>query len=376
MFKFIFASILLSVAAAPVFAQDIAKLDRNFAPEKVDGVEVVYRNAFEKPFVLEGFPWYSKETMGKNLYRLPRTITPQDISGGVWQLANHTAGGVVRFRTDSRCVTIRANILNQNPKMGHMPETGSSGFDIFRNRNEHVKTVNPAHYKNEIPRPLVAVAAKSGTGKMCDYAIYLPLYNGLYSLEIGLSPDAKIEEPTPHKIKKPILFYGSSITQGACASRTSNSYSAMLCRELDAPMINLGFSGNAKGEPKMAELIASLDLAAFVYDYDYNAPNAEHLAKTHEAFFKRIRKAHPDLPIIILGKITGATDERDAIVRATYENAVKTGDKKVWFVDGKKLFGGADVSYLTVDKCHPNDLGFYLMFRNSLPTLKKALDAE
>lgn len=376
MFKFIFASILLSVAAAPVFAQDIAKLDRNFAPEKVDGVEVVYRNAFEKPFVLEGFPWYSKETMGKNLYRLPRTITPQDISGGVWQLANHTAGGVVRFRTDSRCVTIRANILNQNPKMGHMPETGSSGFDIFRNRNEHVKTVNPAHYKNEIPRPLVAVAAKSGTGKMCDYAIYLPLYNGLYSLEIGLSPDAKIEEPTPHKIKKPILFYGSSITQGACASRTSNSYSAMLCRELDAPMINLGFSGNAKGEPKMAELIASLDLAAFVYDYDYNAPNAEHLAKTHEAFFKRIRKAHPDLPIIILGKITGATDERDAIVRATYENAVKTGDKKVWFVDGKKLFGGADVSYLTVDKCHPNDLGFYLMFRNSLPTLKKALGAE
>ena len=376
MFKFIFASILLSVAAAPVFAQDIAKLDRNFAPEKVDGVEVVYRNAFEKPFVLEGFPWYSKETMGKNLYRLPRTITPQDISGGVWQLANHTAGGVVRFRTDSRCVTIRANILNQNPKMGHMPETGSSGFDIFRNRNEHVKTVNPAHYKNEIPRPLVAVAAKSGTGKMCDYAIYLPLYNGLYSLEIGLSPDAKIEEPTPHKIKKPILFYGSSITQGACASRTSNSYSAMLCRELDAPMINLGFSGNAKGEPKMAELIASLDLAAFVYDYDYNAPNAEHLAKTHEAFFKRIRKAHPDLPIIILGKITGATDGRDAIVRATYENAVKAGDKKVWFVDGKKLFGGADVSYLTVDKCHPNDLGFYLMFRNSLPTLKKALGAE
>lgn len=376
MFKFIFASILLSVAAAPVFAQDIAKLDRNFAPEKVDGVEVVYRNAFEKPFVLEGFPWYSKETMGKNLYRLPRTITPQDISSGVWHLANHTAGGVVRFRTNSRCVTIRANILNQNPKMGHMPETGSSGFDIFRNRNEHVKTVNPAHYKNEIPRPLVAVAAKSGTGKMCDYAIYLPLYNGLYSLEIGLSPDAKIEEPTPHKIKKPILFYGSSITQGACASRTSNSYSAMLCRELDAPMINLGFSGNAKGEPKMAELIASLDLAAFVYDYDYNAPNAKHLAKTHEAFFKRIRKAHPDLPIIILGKITGATDERDAIVRATYENAVKTGDKKVWFVDGKKLFEGTDVSYLTVDKCHPNDLGFYLMFRNSLPTLKKALGAE
>ena len=98
--------------------------------------------------------------------------------------------------------------------------------------------------------------------------------------------------------------------------------------------------------------------------------------ETHEAFFKRIRKAHPDLPIIILGKITGATDERDAIVRATYENAVKTGDKKVWFVDGKKLFEGADVSYLTVDKCHPNDLGFYLMFRNSLPTLKKALGAE
>lgn len=228
----------------------------------------------------------------------------------------------------------------------------------------------------EVPTPLVMPLAKNLPRKMRDCTLYLPLYNGVNSLEIGLAPDAKIEAPTPHKIKKPILFYGSSITQGACATRTSNAYAAMLCRALDAPMINLGFSGNAKGEVKMAELIASLDLAAFVYDYDYNAPNAEHLKKTHEQFFKIVRKARPDLPIIIFGKISGHTSKRDGIVRATYENAVKNGDKKVWLVEGKKLFEGADYSYLTVDNCHPNDLGFFLMFKNSLPTLKEALGTD
>lgn len=366
--------VLFSVLSVSAFAQDIASVDKNFAVEKCDGLNVVYRDALSAPFVLEGFPWFEK---GKPLYRLPHNIKPEDINGGARMvLAKHTSGGVVRFRTDSPYITLRAKISNPNASMGHMPETGSSGFDLFRDGNEYVKTVNPTHYKKSIPVPLEVPLVKGGAKKMRDYTLYMPLYNGVDSLEIGLAPDAKLEAPTPHKIKKPVLFYGSSITQGACASRTSNAYTAMLCRAVDAPLINLGFSGSAKGEIKVAELIGSLDLAAFVMDYDYNAPNFEHLKKTHEPFFKAVRNARPDLPIIILGKITHATPERDAVVRATYENAVKAGDKKVWFVDGKTLFSGADYSYLTVDNCHPNDLGFYLMFKNSLPTLKKALGIE
>ena len=138
-------------------------------------------------------------------------------------------------------------------------------------------------------------------------------------------------------------------------------------------MVNLGFSGNAKGEPKMAELIASLDMSVFVYDYDYNAPTAEHLAKTHEPFFKIIRKAQPNLPIIMLSRVSYASDERANIVKQTYENAKKAGDKNVWFIDGRDLFKDLPFALLTVDHCHPNDLGFYVMYKNVMPAIKEAL---
>ena len=208
---------------------------------------------------------------------------------------------------------------------------------------------------------------------MRQFTIWLPLYGGVESLEVGIEKGAKILAPMPHKIKKPVLFYGSSITQGGCASRPANAYTTMLCRELDAEQINLGFSGNAKGEIEIARDIASLNLAAFVFDYDYNAPTPEHLEKTHEPFFLEIRKKHPNLPIIILSRCSNMTDRRRDIVKQTYLNAVARGDKNVSFIDGAELFGTTDKKYPTVDGCHPNDLGFYLMFQRILPTLKETL---
>ncbi|MBQ2721700.1 MAG: hypothetical protein IJF70_02210, partial [Opitutales bacterium] len=253
------------------------------------------------------------------------------------------------------------------------PATGSSGFDLMADKDTYIKTVNPMHYKREIPEPLEVLMTKNNPKMMRDYTLYLPLYNSVKSIEIGFAPSAKVEAPTPHKVKKPIVFYGSSITHGACASRTSLPYTALVCRDVDAPMVNLGFSGNAKGEPKMAELIASLDMSVFVYDYDYNAPTAEHLAKTHEPFFKIIRKAQPNLPIIMLSRVSHANDERANIVKQTYENAKKAGDKNVWFIDGRDLFKDLPFALLTVDHCHPNDLGFYLMYKNVMPAIKEAL---
>ena len=115
-------------------------------------------------------------------------------------------------------------------------------------------------------------------------------------------------------------------------------------------------------------------MAVFVYDYDYNAPNAAHLLKTHEPFFQIIRKAQPDLPVIILSRCSQMTDERRNAVKRTYDNAVKAGDKKVWFIDGKELFGEPGQNFCTVDGCHPNDLGFYMMYQRVLPVLKEALE--
>ena len=215
---------------------------------------------------------------------------------------------------------------------------------------------------------------------MTDWTLCLPLYGAASSIEIGLAPGAGLEPPTPHAIARPVLFYGSSITQGGCASRPGNAYSTMLCRALDAPQINLGFSGSGRGEPAVAEAMAGLDLAAFVMDYDHNAPNVQHLEKTHEAFFKIIRGRNPDLPIILVSKCDfwGTADDRERreVIRMTFDRAVQAGDRRVWFVDGETLFGTEDREACTVDRCHPNDLGFYRMYRTLLPVLEEALRAQ
>ncbi len=368
--KKITIALCLVLLWAPMFAEQIEKIDKNFAVEKSHGIDFIYKNALEEPFELEGFAWYEK---GKSLKRIPHSIQAWNINKGVYVLSNHTAGGVIRFRTDSPHIAIRARLTNKNLVLGHMPATGASGFDFIR--GWYRSNANPV-VAGKISDPVERLIARKGQGGsgMQDCVLYLPLYNGVESIEIGVEPNSKIEAPKPRKISKPIVFYGSSITQGACASRPSNTYCAMLCRKLDVPMINLGFSGNALGEKKMAELVASIDMAAFVYDYDHNAPNVEHLRATHERFFKIIREKKPDLPIIMMSMITcWNTRTRFEIIKQTYDNAVKNGDKNVWLIDGADFTKGIDNAYWTMDNTHPNDFGFYLMFKRVLPVLEEVL---
>ena len=129
----------------------------------------------------------------------------------------------------------------------------------------------------------------------------------------------------------------------------------------------MGFSGNGKGEPIMAEYIASLEMSAFVLDYDYNAPTVEHLAATHRPFYETVRKAQPELPIVLVSRPPRGNfaqeqhEQRREVIRETWRAAVENGDKKVWFVDGQTLFGDADIYDCTMDGVHPNDLGFFSM---------------
>ena len=262
--------------------------------------------------------------------------------------------------------------------MSHMPRSGSAGFDLYTvgddGRELYLTTIQPRPENRS--KTLEQRFNNVPGGKMRSYTVYLPLYSGVKNLEIGVKPGSKVLPPDPQKIGKPIVFYGSSITQGGCASRPANNYTTMLCRAVDAPQINLGFSGSAKGEIALAEAIGKLDMAVFVLDYDYNAPSAEHLAKTHEPFFKAVRKANPDVPVIMLSKCSWISPARRDIIKKTYDNAVRGGDKKVWFIDGQELFGEPGQNMCTVDHCHPNDLGFYMMYRRVLPVLLEALKSQ
>ena len=345
----------------------VSALDANFKPVTVEGHEVVWHDALRGgPFVLEGLPF--RAGPGAPLRRLPGDhAAPWVASESGDALMRHTAGACVRFRSASPWIAVRAT-LGDGCDMNHMPRAGSKGLDLYRGRgaaSRHVGTAQP----NPDDRVLERLLHRRPPDDAGDetWQVNLPLYGGIDALEIGLAPGAAVRRP-PARSLGPICFYGSSITQGGCASRPGNAYTTMVCRALDAEQINLGFSGSARGEPEMAELVATLDgLAALVLDYDYNAPTPEHLAATHEPFFRTVRAARPDLPILALSAPSVWSDSPDAmrrrrdIVRETVRRARARGDRRVAFLDGSRLFGRANRDDCTVDRVHPNDLGFRRM---------------
>ena len=123
-----------------------------------------------------------------------------------------------------------------------------------------------------------------------EITINFPLFTEVCELYIGLQKGCKLEPASEYTHQKPVVYYGSSITNGGCASRPGNTYQAVISRMLDCDFVNLGFNGNAKGEQEIADYIKGLDMSVFVYDYDHNAPTPEHLLDTHEKMFKAIKK--------------------------------------------------------------------------------------
>lgn len=355
-----------------IMPQSLSQLDKNFQIAQDAGQDLRYQPVPSPIFQVDGI---LHQPVSDAFCRLPLEKL-ELFSQELQQLAFHTSGAKVRFCTDSPIIALRATLYNGDD-MPHMPRTGSSGFDLYV-REEHS---NGYQYRKSFMPQTSGETLVEGfwetTGAPREILINLPLYNGVRSLEIGVVPTAVLLAPKPIE-KKPFVFYGSSITQGGCASRPGNSYSAILSRWFDYDFYNFGFSGNAKGEPAMANLLAEFDASIFFLDYDHNAPTVEHLQKTHEPFFKVLRGAHPQMPVVFITKPDFESNpaenaQRRAIVYATYQNALAAGDKRVWFVDGATLFGKQDRDACTVDGCHPNDLGFYRMAQTLRPVVEEIL---
>jgi lysophospholipase L1-like esterase len=262
--------------------------------------------------------------------------------------------------------------------MPHFAFTGSVGFDMYEivdGEYIYAKTFTPPIDISESYESVHDFKDK----RERELVINFPLYSQVKELYIGVSNEAKISAPAPYNELKPFVYYGSSITQGGCASRPGNSYESIISRRFNADYLNLGFSGNAKGEEKMAEYISRLDMSVFVYDYDYNAPTEEHLLKTHERMFSIIRENNPSLPIIIMPSPHYVTPEseivRHEIVKKTYENAIAKGDKNVYYISGEELMAEAGCNG-TVDDCHPNDYGFYSMAKAIGDCIEKILSKK
>ncbi|MDF2922265.1 MAG: hypothetical protein K0R57_1179 [Paenibacillaceae bacterium] len=325
----------------------------------------------EQPFQICGL---QRQLLPEKFWRLPQAVLEQ-AAAGVAARAIHPCGGRVRFRTDSSSVTIRT-LLQTNVVDWAIPLSGSAGADVYVGRGGMVRYAGIATPKNYESRTGSLAFTKDKA--MEDITIHLPRNEELENVFIELEDDALVEPPTPYDVEQPMVFYGSSITEGGCASRVANAYTALLSRWLDADYINLGFSGSARGEPELATYIAGLDMSVFIYDYDHNAPDLEHLEKTHEPFFRTIRQVQPGLPVLFLTKPDFDLDRETAwlrrkIIHRTYDNARASGDRNVYFIDGENYFGKKDREACTVDGCHPNDLGFMRMAETIYPVLNKIL---
>lgn len=300
----------------------------------------------------------------------------------VWNLSKDSAGICVRFVTDATEIRCRWTLRKEKLAMPHMPASGVSGVDLYVRHKGGWHWLGAARPESSLTNEHRLTTGMTPQPREC--LLYLPLYNGVESVEIGVPTEAKCEPPPSRPAKmKPIVFYGTSIVQGGCASRPGMAYPAILGRRLDYATINLGFSGNALCEPEVAALLAEIDPAVYVLD---PLPNMkpESVRERMTAFLATLREAHPKTPIVLVEHIEvgdaqvvesrrSGYSKSNAALREIFEQRVKAGDRKLFYIRGDKLLG--DDGQGTVDRVHPTDLGFMRMADEMQPTLQRALRA-
>lgn len=333
----------------------ISEIDKNLKVESsIQKDDIVWLSPKDSPFVIYNA---SETERDMGYHRMPDAIAKK-VNSGVAALNFHSAGIRVRFKTNSPYIAIKSRQYAMQT-MPHIAKTGQSGFDLYDEQG-FVAAFVPPYGVSEGYESL-----KDTHGGEHTYTINFPLYDIVEELYIGLSKDAILLPPDDYKHPKPVLFYGSSITQGGCASRPGNCYQSLISRSLDTDYINLGFSGSAKAEEIMAQYLATLNVSVFVYDYDWNAESLEELKEHHYPFYKKYRELRPTTPIVFVTRpdfsIYDESSARRDLIKQNYEKAKSEGDNNVYFIDGETLFAGEHRDSCTVDGCHPNDLGFFRM---------------
>lgn len=322
--------------------------------------DFVFYNVKEEPFSIHGL--YEPCAEGQ-FRRFPESIA-QSLGGWMPDLVYNTAGGRVRFKTNSGRMVIRA-VTKHKSQMFHATPLMEAGFDVYiRENGGDIRFAGCTKPAFQLREEGYDATFWFPAGEK-EVTVNFPLYGHVYDLQIGLEKDAALGAHAPYKHEKPVVFYGSSITQGGCASRPGKSYQELISRKYDLNYINLGFSGSARAEDEIVEYMAGLEMSAFVSDYDHNAPDVAHLKNTHHRMYEKIREKHPDIPYFMVSKpdffYREADIERRCVIMESYLEAYRKGDKNVYFVDGASFFVGGDAMDFTIDLCHPTDDGFVRM---------------
>ena len=273
-----------------------------------------------------------------------------------WRFGRCSAGLCVFFSTDAPSFQVRWTLRPvEQLAMVHMPATGVSGLDLYRKLPDGSwRFVN-----NGRPTGMSNNTASFTAPPNSECLLYFPLYNGVESIAIGIPKQNRLLtlDKASLKDRKTVVYYGTSIVQGACASRPGMAFTAMVGRRLNVQIINLGFSGSGKMEPAMASLLAELDPSMFVLDCLWNMTAAEVTERTGP-MVKTLRAAHPDTPILLVEEANIANacpTERGVALRAVFNDLTAKGVKNLHLMPSRDVLG--DDGEASVDCVHPNDLG-------------------
>jgi lysophospholipase L1-like esterase len=320
-----------------------------------------------------GLPWFSETA--PRLWRFPERLKP-NLPEDVFLGGKETAGVRLRLRTDTGSLSVKALFpkFSVRTNMTQFTAHGISAYVDGRCWSARI----PGGEGGESEISLFDGVSR----RTRDICLYLPLYGPIEILSVGVDEGAAFEDPTPFAVERPVVFYGTSITQGGCASRPGLSYQAVLGRELNLDYANFGFSGKGRCEREVAEALSGIEASCFVLDAGQNS-GLDDFRERFGPFMEVLREARPDTPVLATtpifynaelwsgGHIRGVEAKRET-VRAAVERRRRAGDGRVHLLEAKDYLG-SDVTDGAVDGGHPNDLGFARMAAGMAPRLAEIL---
>lgn len=336
--------------------------------------QLVYHDASKFPLLGK-----ATEATGARYERLPDSL--KNISRApLWNLSRNSAGMAIRFRSNSTTIAAKWETLI-NFHMNHMTDTGAKGLDLYcLQKNGEWRFVNSGRPGGKTNQATIIANMRP---EEREYMLYLPLYDGLVSLSIGVDSLATIDQPLidyPIR-KKPVVFYGTSILQGGCASRPGMAHTNIISRRLNRECINLGFSGNGQLDLEVARVMAEVDAGVFVLDFVPNA-SVEQMKERMETFYRIIRNKHPKTPIVFIEdpifthtlfdqRVAHEVTRKNQTLNEIFNSLKKKGEKDIYLIHSEKMIG--EDGEATVDGIHFTDLGMMRYANLITPFIKKMI---
>ncbi|WP_230200215.1 SGNH/GDSL hydrolase family protein [Bacillus niameyensis] len=357
---------------------NVEKLDKNMGIKEIQDNKMVWYDPKESPFQINGFAWLQEEKIYRRLPKQPKYEIPEQVD----ILANCTAGGQIRFQTNAVKLAIKVK-LQGKANMNHMPATGQCGFDCYIGEPGKQQFCSVTKYDHTQDHFEVALFERN-ENDLINVTLHFPLYQGVEEVWIGMNHQASIQAPPEYDNDKKLIFYGTSILQGGCASRPGMAYTNILSRRINQEFINLGFSGNGKGEANLARLISEInDPACLVLDYEPNCVSTQLYKETLPKFIEIYREVHPEVPILVISKFPYSQEivnhdlyrermDRLEFQKQLIQKSQESGDEKIYFYEGTHLLG-SHWDEKTVDGVHPTDLGFMSMADQLTSVIEKIL---